>query len=63
MRPGRSVPCFLAGAAWAPAGPRREATPRGLRVAVVPVIAALLAIGVLAAERIERCPPPPKCWP
>src|ERR1700761_7834644 len=47
---------FLAGAAWVPAGARREVSPRGLRVAAVPVIAALLAIGVLAAERIDRMP-------
>src|SRR5580692_4846290 len=47
---------LLAGAAWVPAGARREVNPRGLRVAVVPVIAALLAIGVLAGERIDRMP-------
>jgi two-component system, cell cycle response regulator len=47
---------LLAGAAWVPPGPRRQVHPRGLRVAVVPVLAALLAIGVLAAERIERMP-------
>jgi two-component system cell cycle response regulator len=47
---------LLAGAAWVPAGPRRQVHPRGLRVAVVPVVAALLAIGVLAGERIARMP-------
>jgi two-component system, cell cycle response regulator len=47
---------LLAGAAWVPAGARRQVYPRGLRVAVVPVVAALLAIGVLAGERIERMP-------
>jgi two-component system cell cycle response regulator len=47
---------LLAGAAWVPAGRRHQVHPRGLRVAVVPVLAALLAIGVLAGERIERMP-------
>jgi two-component system, cell cycle response regulator len=47
---------LLAGAAWVPAGSRREVNPRGLRIAIVPVIAALLAIAVLAGERIDRMP-------
>ncbi len=47
---------LLAGAAWVAPGARRHVHPRGLRVAVVPVAAALLAIGVLAAERIDRLP-------
>jgi diguanylate cyclase (GGDEF)-like protein len=47
---------LLAGAAWVAPGPRRRVHPRGLRVVAVPVVAALLAIGVLAGERIERMP-------
>jgi two-component system, cell cycle response regulator len=47
---------LLAGAAWAPAASKRRVHPRGLRVAVVPVAAALLAIGVLAGERTDRLP-------
>jgi diguanylate cyclase (GGDEF)-like protein len=47
---------LLAGAAWVSPGPRRQVHPRGLRVAIVPVAAALVAIGVLAGERIDRMP-------
>jgi two-component system cell cycle response regulator len=47
---------LLAGAAWVSPGQRRKVHPRGLRVAIVPVAAALLAIGVLAAERLGRLP-------
>jgi diguanylate cyclase (GGDEF)-like protein len=47
---------LIAGAAWVPAPHRRRVRARGLRVAAVPVLAALLAIGVLAAERIDRLP-------
>jgi two-component system cell cycle response regulator len=47
---------LMAGAAWVrpPAG--RRVVARGMRVAVVPVAAALLAMGVLAAERIGHLP-------
>jgi diguanylate cyclase (GGDEF)-like protein len=47
---------LLAGAAWIPPGRRRRVHPRGLRVAAVPVGAALLAIAVLAGERVDRLP-------
>lgn len=47
---------LLAGAAWVAPAPRRRVHPHGLRVAIVPVAAALLAIGVLAAERLGRLP-------
>ncbi len=47
---------LLAGAAWIAPGARRRVHPRGLRMAAVPVGAALLAIGVLAAERTEDLP-------
>jgi diguanylate cyclase (GGDEF)-like protein len=47
---------LLAGAAWVPPGRRRQVHSRGLRMAVIPVAAALVAIGVLAGERIERMP-------
>jgi two-component system cell cycle response regulator len=47
---------LLAAAAWMTPSPRRVAPSDGLRVAIVPVAAALLAIGVLAAERLERIP-------
>jgi len=47
---------LLAGAAWVAPGPRRRVHPRGLRVAGIPVAAALLAIGVLAGERVDRLP-------
>ncbi len=47
---------LLAGAAWVPAGPRRAIRPTGMRVSLVPPAAALLAIGVLAGERIDRVP-------
>jgi diguanylate cyclase (GGDEF)-like protein len=47
---------LLAGAAWVPAPRRRQVAPRGMRVAAVPVAAALLAMGVLAVERIAHLP-------
>jgi two-component system cell cycle response regulator len=47
---------LLAGAAWVPAGRRHQVQARGLRLAAVPVVAALLAIGVLAGERIGAMP-------
>jgi two-component system, cell cycle response regulator len=47
---------LLAGAAWAPAPARQRVVPRGLRVSAVPVAAALLAIAVLASERVGRLP-------
>jgi len=47
---------LLAGAAWVPAPARRRVVARGMRVSAVPVTAALLAIAVLAGERIDRLP-------
>jgi two-component system, cell cycle response regulator len=47
---------LLAGAAWVPAPARQTVVARGMRVSAVPVGAALLAIAVLAGERIERLP-------
>jgi two-component system cell cycle response regulator len=47
---------LLAAAAWVAPSPRRVEPSDGLRVAIVPVAAALLAIGVLAAERLDRIP-------
>jgi diguanylate cyclase (GGDEF)-like protein len=47
---------LLAGAAWAPAPRRQLVVPRGMRVAAVPVAAALVAMGVLAGERIGHLP-------
>ncbi len=47
---------LLAAAAWVPVGARRAVRPTGIRVSMVPLAAALLAIGVLAAERTDRPP-------
>ncbi|MBS1679714.1 MAG: diguanylate cyclase [Actinobacteria bacterium] len=47
---------LLAGAAWVRPPATRRVVPRGMRVAAVPVAAALLAMGVLAAERITHLP-------
>jgi diguanylate cyclase (GGDEF)-like protein len=47
---------LLAGAAWVPAPERRRVVPRGIRVSAVPVAAALLAICVLAGERVGQLP-------
>ncbi len=47
---------LIAGAAWVSAPPRRRVVSRGIRVAAVPVGAALLAMGVLAGERVGRLP-------
>jgi diguanylate cyclase (GGDEF)-like protein len=47
---------LLAAAAWAPVPRRRQVVPRGMRVAAVPVAAALLAMGVLAGERMGHLP-------
>jgi diguanylate cyclase (GGDEF)-like protein len=47
---------LIAGAAWVRAPRRRRVVPRGIRVSAVPVAAALLAMGILAAERLERLP-------
>ena len=47
---------LLAGAAWVHPPATRQVVPRGMRVAVVPVAAAVLAMGVLAAERSGHLP-------
>jgi diguanylate cyclase (GGDEF)-like protein len=47
---------LIAGAAWVRAPRHQRVVPRGFRVAAVPVAAALLAMGVLAGERLERLP-------
>jgi diguanylate cyclase (GGDEF)-like protein len=47
---------LLAGAAWVRPPARRRVVPRGMRVAAVPIAAALLAMGVLAAERSGHLP-------
>jgi two-component system, cell cycle response regulator len=47
---------LLAGAAWAHPPATRRVVPRGMRVAAVPVAAAVLAMGVLAAERSGHLP-------
>ncbi len=47
---------LLAGAAWAPAPSRRRVVAHGMRVSAVPVSAALLAIAVLAGERLDHLP-------
>jgi diguanylate cyclase (GGDEF)-like protein len=47
---------LLAGAAWMPSPRRRTVTPHGMRVSTVPLLAAVLAIGLLAAERFGRPP-------
>jgi diguanylate cyclase (GGDEF)-like protein len=47
---------LIAGAAWVPAPARRRVVARGIRVSAVPLGAALLAMGVLAGERVGRLP-------
>lgn len=47
---------LLAGAAWAKPEQRSSVQPRGWRVSAIPVGAALLAMGVLAAERTNQLP-------
>ena len=47
---------LLASAAWVRPPATRRVVPRGMRVAAVPVAAALLAMGVLAAERGGHLP-------
>jgi two-component system, cell cycle response regulator len=47
---------LLAGAAWVSPPANRRIVPRGVRVAAIPVAAALLAMGVLAAERSNHLP-------
>jgi two-component system, cell cycle response regulator len=47
---------LLAGAAWVHAPPRQRVVPRGMRVSLVPMAAALLAMGVLAGERASHLP-------
>jgi diguanylate cyclase (GGDEF)-like protein len=47
---------LLGTAAWLPAGARRVAEPRGLRVAIVPIAAALLALGIQATVRFASVP-------
>src|SRR4029077_6692926 len=47
---------LLAGAAWVHPPVRRRGVPRGMRVAAGPVAAAVLAMGVLAAERSAHLP-------
>ncbi len=47
---------LLAGSAWVRPPADRRVVARGMRVAVVPVTAALLAMGVLAAERAGHLP-------
>jgi two-component system cell cycle response regulator len=47
---------LLGTAAWLPAGKRRSAQPRGLRVAIVPIAAALVALGIQAAEHFTSVP-------
>jgi len=48
---------LLAGAAWVAPARRRRVHPRGLRVAIVPVAAALIATGIATAARFEDLPP------
>ena len=48
---------LLAAAAWLPPGPKkRTVEARGLRIALVPAAAALIAIGVQSAERVTVVP-------
>ena len=47
---------LIAGAAWVRTPARQQVVPRGIRVSAVPVVAALLAMGVLAGERMGRLP-------
>jgi diguanylate cyclase (GGDEF)-like protein len=47
---------LIAAAAWVRAPAQRRVVARGMRVAVVPIAAALLAMGVLAAERSAHLP-------
>ncbi|MBS1894998.1 MAG: diguanylate cyclase [Actinobacteria bacterium] len=47
---------LIAGAAWVRPPARRQVVARGMRVAAVPIAAALLAMGVLAAERAGHLP-------
>ncbi|MBS1884480.1 MAG: diguanylate cyclase, partial [Actinobacteria bacterium] len=47
---------LISGAAWAHAPRRQRVVPRGMRVSAVPVAAALVAMGVLAGERMGRLP-------
>jgi diguanylate cyclase (GGDEF)-like protein len=51
---------LLGGAAWVRAPRRQRVVPRGLRVSLVPVVAALVAMGVLAGERVEGVPAAPE---
>jgi two-component system, cell cycle response regulator len=47
---------LLAAAAWLPPGSRQSASPGALRMAVIPALAALIAIGVLFAQRFSHVP-------
>jgi diguanylate cyclase (GGDEF)-like protein len=47
---------LLAGSAWVRPPAVRRVVPRGMRVAAIPVVAALVAMGVLAAERAGHAP-------
>lgn len=47
---------LLAAAAWLPPDPKRLAEPRALRMAIIPALAALIAIGMLFSERFAPVP-------